>query len=71
MSNHESEMQVRLSILHDTAALLMHGTDPFTEAKLRGRATQLISWLSREISEVTLCAFGDEYHLELPQGATY
>jgi hypothetical protein len=71
MSSHGSEMQVRLSILRETADLLTHGTDPSTEAKLRGRATQLISWLSREINALTLCASGDECHPDLPQGATY
>ena len=71
MSSHESGMLARLSILHETAGLLMHETDPFTEAKLRGRATQLISWLSREIDELTLCAFGDECHPDLPHGASH
>ena len=61
MSSREPDMLSWLALLHETVDRLTLGSDPFTEAALAARATQLISWLSHEIDELTLCAFGEEY----------
>jgi hypothetical protein len=60
MSRRGSDVRDRLWTLHETADLLRSVNDHSIAVTLRRRATALISWLSAEIDELTLCATGDE-----------
>jgi hypothetical protein len=55
-----SNARARLCTLHEIVGMLMGVEDRLAAAPLRRRATALISWLSDEIDELSLCAAGGE-----------
>jgi hypothetical protein len=61
LSKHESDASAHLWTLHETIRLLLDVDDYSTALPLSRRATALISWLSDEIDELTLCATGDNH----------
>jgi hypothetical protein len=61
LSSRGPDAQTRLWTLRQIVGLLSRGDDPLSAAQLTRRATALISWLSANLDELTLCALGDEY----------
>jgi hypothetical protein len=60
MSNRDSVLRYRLWVLCETATQLVRAEDAPVDVTLMRRATTLISWVSGEIDELTLCAVSDE-----------
>jgi hypothetical protein len=63
VSDRESDASAQLWTLHETIKLLLVVDDVSTALPLSRRATALISWLSDEIDDLTLCATEDNYRI--------
>jgi hypothetical protein len=64
---HGSDAYAHLRTLQETIERLFGVDDLWVATPLIRRATALISWLSDEINELTLCAAGDSFPVESSQ----
>jgi len=64
LSDSESDARVGLWTLNEIVALLLRGDNPSIAEDLIHQATALISWLSANLDELTLCALRDGYPVD-------